>query len=137
MRPVDRNALAHGAAEQLVNRHVECFRLDVEAGVDQRRAGVGLQAAGRRTRLRIEQRVDGIDRARILADERLATPRMSPVNPLRPRASLYSDQPTSPSSVVTLRNEKLSQPPSTWNVSKPVIFMGVIPGAATSRKASN
>src|SRR3954447_24258216 len=38
--------------------------------------------------------------------------RISSVTPPTPNASLYSDQPTRPSSVVTLRKESVRQPPS-------------------------
>jgi hypothetical protein len=40
-----------------------------------------------------------------------------------PKSSLYSDQPTSPSSVESFRKEKLRQPPSALRVSILVIRM--------------
>jgi hypothetical protein len=42
---------------------------------------------------------------------------MSSVTPPTPKPWLYSDQPTSPSSVVIFRNESVRQPPSAWKSS--------------------
>ena len=42
---------------------------------------------------------------------------ITPARPGLPKLSLYSDQPTMPSSVTSLRNEKVRQPASHLNVS--------------------
>src|SRR5690349_6571224 len=48
---------------------------------------------------------------------------MTPERPWLPKLSLYSDQPISPSSVMTLRNENIRQPASQRSVSIRVTFM--------------
>src|SRR5262249_24626989 len=49
-----------------------------------------------------------------------------------PKSSLYSDQPTSPSSVETFTNEKLRQPPSAVSVS--ILVMRILaPGQISQR----
>src|SRR5436853_6417690 len=53
--------------------------------------------------------------------------RMSPVSPGAPYPSMYSDQPTIPSSVVILRNELTRQPASQCRSSTLTIFMRVSP----------
>src|SRR6185437_11399105 len=50
-------------------------------------------------------------------------PWMTAVRPRLPSASVYSDQPTIPSSVVTFRNEKVRQPASQCRSSIRAIFM--------------
>src|SRR5262245_13948019 len=70
MGPIHGNAIPHGAAEQFVSRHTKRFRLDIETSVDQRRAGMRLQPARCRSRLCVKQGVNGVERARILADKR-------------------------------------------------------------------
>src|SRR6185312_2432195 len=52
-----------------------------------------------------------------------AMPWMTAVRPRLPSASVYSDQPTIPSSVVTFRNEKVRQPASQCRSSIRAIFM--------------
>ena len=48
---------------------------------------------------------------------------MTEERPAEPKLSLYSDQPTSPSSVVTLRKENSRQPASARSVSTRAIFI--------------
>ena len=52
-----------------------------------------------------------------------ASPSMTAETPRPPKDSLYSLQPTSPSSVVILRKSRLRQPPSACSDSIFVIFM--------------
>src|SRR3954454_18733681 len=56
-----------------------------------------------------------------------AMPWMTAVRPRLPSASVYSDQPTRPSSVVIFRKEKLRQPASACRSSILAIFMAVPP----------
>src|SRR5215470_3898419 len=49
---------------------------------------------------------------------------MTPVSHCAPYPSIYSDQPTIPSSVVTLRKELTRQPASQWRSSTFTIFIG-------------
>ena len=48
---------------------------------------------------------------------------MTEERPAEPKLSLYSDQPTNPSSVVTLRKENSRQPASARSVSTRAIFI--------------
>src|SRR5579859_4652282 len=59
-------------------------------------------------------------------------PRITSDSPIEPKLSLNSDQPTMPSSVVTLRKENMRQPASAWNVSTRSIFM-LPPASRTGR----
>src|SRR5579863_2796613 len=59
-------------------------------------------------------------------------PRITSDSPMDPKLSLNSDQPTMPSSVVTLRKENMRQPASAWNVSTRSIFM-LPPASRTGR----
>src|SRR5579875_3854865 len=52
---------------------------------------------------------------------------ITPESPALPKLSLNSDQPITPSLVVSLRNENMRQPASHCRVSIPVTFMGVLP----------
>src|SRR5258707_8669053 len=54
-----------------------------------------------------------------------AMPWMTAVRPRLPSASVYSDQPVTPSSVVTFRNENVRQPASQCRSSTFTIFMGL------------
>src|SRR5262249_32786847 len=71
-RPVDRDALAHRPAEQLVDRHAQRLALDVEAGVEGCAGGVLVKAPRYRAGERIERGVEVADRARVLPDQELA-----------------------------------------------------------------
>jgi hypothetical protein len=51
---------------------------------------------------------------------------MTPVSPCAPYPSIYSDQPTMPSSVVSLRNELTRQPASQCRSSTLTIFIGTL-----------
>src|SRR5215208_1580929 len=53
--------------------------------------------------------------------------RMTPVSPCAPYPSMYSDQPTMPSSVVILRNELARHPASQCRSSILTIFIGLSP----------
>src|SRR6202022_2154609 len=65
--------------------------------------------------------------------KRSASFKMTPVSPCAPSPSMYSDQPTIPSSVVTLRNELTRQPASQCRSSTLTIFMGNLLDNANSR----
>src|SRR5262245_3527855 len=59
-----------------------------------------------------------------------ATPSMTADTPRPPNDSLYSLQPTRPSSLVRLRKSKLRWPASACRCSTLAIFMGSLPAAA-------
>src|SRR5262249_14154317 len=69
-RPIDRHAVAHGAAEKLVDGNPEGLAADVEAGILDRRDGVRREPARRRSGAGVERRVDAGDCAGVLPDER-------------------------------------------------------------------
>src|ERR1700721_1220971 len=54
-------------------------------------------------------------------------PLMTAERPRLPSASVYSDQPTSPSSVVIFRNENVRQPASQCRLSTWAILIGRLP----------
>src|SRR5439155_14977528 len=70
-RPVDRYTLAHRAAEKLVARHAERLALDVEAGIEHGAGGVLVKPARHGAGGGVKQRVDPVDRARIVALEQV------------------------------------------------------------------
>src|SRR5262249_18808337 len=70
--PVDRHALAHRAAEQVMDRDAERLAPDVETGIEDCAGGVLVEAARDRAGERIERGLDAADRARVLADQELA-----------------------------------------------------------------
>ena len=70
---------------------------------------------------------DRLHRARVGADQRSAMPWMTAVRPRLPSASVYSDQPTRPSSVVTFRKENVRQPASQCRSSNLGDFHGSSP----------
>ena len=72
MRPVERQALAHRAAEQRMDGNAERLRLDVDERVLEGGDRLLVHAAGRLARHRAERRGDALVGARILADQRLA-----------------------------------------------------------------
>ena len=124
MRPVDRDAPANRAAEQFIHRNAEGFALDVEQGVPDGGDGALVDAVGRLHLLDIQQRVDRLDRPGSVPISASAMPWMTEVRPRLPSASVYSDQPTRPSSVVTFRNENVRQPASQCRSSILAIFIG-------------
>src|SRR5262249_42393943 len=65
-----RHAVAHRAAEKLVDRNPERLAADVEAGILDGGNGVRREPARGRPRAGVERGVDAGDRARVLADER-------------------------------------------------------------------
>src|SRR5215470_14231043 len=65
-RPVDWDALAYRAAEQLVDRHAERLALDVEAGVKNSAGSVLVEPARYAACERIERGLEAADRARVL-----------------------------------------------------------------------
>src|SRR5260370_738460 len=67
--PVDAHALAHGPAEQLVDRHAEGARLDVEQGVLDGRDRLLHDAARGLAPHGVEQGDDGLPGPRVLADD--------------------------------------------------------------------
>src|SRR5262249_53025685 len=71
-RPVDRDALAHRPAEQLIDRHAQRLAFDVEAGVENGAGCILVEAPRYRPGERIERGVKAADRARILAAQELA-----------------------------------------------------------------
>jgi hypothetical protein len=73
-RPIDRQALTHGAAKKLVDGNAERLAADIEAGILDGGDGVGRKPARGRARAGIERGVDAGDRARVLADEFASQP---------------------------------------------------------------
>src|SRR5262249_23508099 len=71
-RPIDRHALAHRAAEKLVDRYAERLAADVEAGIHEGSDGGGRRPAGGRPRAGVKRGVKAGDGARVLANERSA-----------------------------------------------------------------
>ena len=71
MRPVQRQPVAHRAAEQRIDRHAQRLRLDVEQRVLDRRHRLLVDAARRLARHGIIGRGDPFDRPRIHADQAL------------------------------------------------------------------
>ena len=128
MRPVDRDALAHRPAEQLVDRHAERLALDVEQRVLDRGDGARVHPARRLHLAHPQHRGDLLHRPRVRARSAVRPGRGSrAVRPRLPSASVYSDQPTSPSSVVSLRNENVRQPASQCRSSILASFMTLLP----------
>ncbi len=70
MRPVQRDAVAHRAAEQRIDRDTERLPLDVEQRVLDRRDRLLVEAAARLPRRDMQARDDPLVGQRILADER-------------------------------------------------------------------
>src|SRR5205807_1597888 len=68
MRPVDANAVADLAAEQLVARHAKMPGLGVEQGVLDRAERQRDHAAGGRSRRAVELRIDPLMLAGVMAD---------------------------------------------------------------------
>ena len=71
MRPVDRDALAHRAAEQLVHRHAERLALDVQQRVLDRGDGARIDPARRLHLAHPQHRGDLLHRPRIQPDQRV------------------------------------------------------------------
>ena len=71
-RPIDGQAPANRAAEKFIDGNAQRLRLDLDAGIDDRPDRMGLQAAGRAARHRLQEGIDLVDRARILADDETA-----------------------------------------------------------------
>ena len=69
MRPVERQAVAHLAAEQLVDRHAERLGLDVEQRILDRGHRLLVDAARRLAGDGVLHRHDALDRPRVLADQ--------------------------------------------------------------------
>src|SRR5690348_3958747 len=72
MRPVDLQPIAEGAAQHLVYRDAERFRLDVDQRVLDRGDRLGVDAAGGLDRCRVKLLRDPLDRPRVLPDQPLA-----------------------------------------------------------------
>ena len=130
MRPVEPDALAHRAAQQLVDRDAERLRLDVEERVLDRADRLLDHAAARLAAERVHaarraprRRAGPCRRARAPGAGSAA------VTPVPPKDSLYSLQPTSPSSVVILRKSKLRWPASACRVSRLSIRIALSPRA--------
>ena len=69
MRPVDRDALAHRATEQLIDRHAERLALDVEQRVFDRGDGARIDPAGRLHLTHPQHRGDLLHRSRVEPDQ--------------------------------------------------------------------
>src|SRR5262249_20553608 len=67
---IDRHALAHRAAEKLVDRNTERLAADVEAGILDGGDGVGRESARGRPRAGVKGGVNAGDGAWVLSDER-------------------------------------------------------------------
>ena len=102
----------HRAAEQLIDRHAQRLALDVEQRILDRRDRPLVDAAGACTVARTAVEAICSQAADPRPISASARPGSRAVRPRLPSASVYSDQPTSPSSVVTFRNEKVRQPAS-------------------------
>ena len=71
-RPVKRDRLAHGPAEEFIDRHAQRLGFDVEAGIKDSGIGMGLEAASPGSAHRLQDGIKVIDGARIFAYQRLA-----------------------------------------------------------------
>ena len=124
MRPIHRNAGAHRAAEQFVDGHAERLALKVEQSVTDRGDGALVHAIRGLHLLDVQASNrspgPGADRSRSSCS---AMPWMTAVRPRLPSASVYSDQPIKPSSVVILRKLNVRHPASQCRSSMRTIFM--------------
>ena len=96
MRPVDPDAVADLAAEQLVAGHAQRLGLGVEQGVLDGAQRLGDDAAGSRPRGAVELGIDALVLARRLADDARPSRSITVATPGEPKPSSNSLQPTMP-----------------------------------------